>query len=144
MFGLPVGAPVDLETSIAYFSPSTRSEIRSAVKVVVREGRDYCLEGTLHRADGVVLRVKATGKPRYTGNRVTHVYGALEDVTEQYRLLETQYNYTAYGGDILELCSQRLAVGARVILCGLADAPQGFVGLLSGDNVGKMIVKISD
>ncbi|MDC8831711.1 putative bifunctional diguanylate cyclase/phosphodiesterase [Alteromonas gilva] len=102
LYGLPIGAPIDLEASLSYFAPETKADIRAGVNNVIIAGGEYCLEGALNRADGSTIRVKATCKPRYAGNKVTHIYGALEDVTEQYRLLETEYNHAAYLTAILD------------------------------------------
>ena len=103
LYGLPVGASMNIDTSMAYFPADTRQDILDSFNKVVKEGCEYCHEGFLHRADGKVLRIKATGKPRYgINNQITHVYGALEDVTEHYRLLETEYNYAAYLAAILD------------------------------------------
>ena len=102
IYGLPHGSPVSISTAMAYFPPETKKAITASFDKVVREGKEYCHEGFLRRADGKVLRIKATGKPRYTGKKVTQVFGALEDITEQYRLLETEYNYAAYLTAILD------------------------------------------
>ncbi|NVK56091.1 MAG: EAL domain-containing protein [Alteromonadaceae bacterium] len=102
LYGLPIGAPIDLEASLSYFSSETKTDIRAGINKAIAEGGEYCLEGFLNRADGNIIRVKATAKPRYTGSQVTHVYGALEDITEQHRLLETEYNHTAYLTAILD------------------------------------------
>tara|TARA_A200000159_G_scaffold157180_1_gene172966 strand:- start:1255 stop:3798 length:2544 start_codon:yes stop_codon:yes gene_type:complete len=102
IYGLPHGSPVSISTAMAYFPPETKKAIMTSFDKVVSEGKEYCLEGFLRRADGKVLRIKATGKPRYTGKKVTQVFGALEDITEQYRLLETEYNYAAYLTAILD------------------------------------------
>lgn len=102
IYGLPHGSPVSISTAMAFFPPETKKAIMASFDKVVTEGREYCHEGFLRRADGKVLRIKATGKPRYSGNKVTQVFGALEDITEQYRLLETEYNYAAYLTAILD------------------------------------------
>nr|WP_123325797.1 bifunctional diguanylate cyclase/phosphodiesterase [Alteromonas oceani] len=102
IYGLPNGSPVSISTAMAYFPPETKKAFMASFDKVVSEGKEYCHEGFLRRADGKVLRIKATGKPRYTGKKVTQVFGALEDITEQYRLLETEYNYAAYLTAILD------------------------------------------
>lgn len=102
LYGLPLGAPVTISSSMAYFPKDTKNAIMESFQRVIKDGKEYCHEGFLHRADGKILRIKATGKPRYTGKLVTHVYGALEDITEHYRLLETEYNYAAYLTAILD------------------------------------------
>ena len=102
IYGLPVVSPVSISSAMAYFPAETKKAIMTSFKKVVNTGKEYCHEGFLRRADGKVLRIKATGKPRYTGKKVTQVFGALEDITEQYRLLETEYNYAAYLTAILD------------------------------------------
>ena len=70
IYGLPHGSPVSISTAMAYFPPETKKAITASFDKVVREGKEYCHEGFLRRADGKVLRIKATGKPRYTGKRL--------------------------------------------------------------------------
>lgn len=102
LYGLPVGTPITMQSSMAYFPVESRKAIEEAFNRVIKEGKEYCHEGFLIRLDGQPIRVKATGKARYKSGRVTHIYGALEDITEAYRLLETEHNYTAYLAAILD------------------------------------------
>ena len=102
LYGMPVGSPVTMESALASFPADSRVAIEDAFNRVIKEGKAYCHEGFLNRIDGQIIRVKATGKARYRGGRVTHIYGALEDITDAYRLLETEHNYTAYLAAILD------------------------------------------
>lgn len=102
LYGLPPGTPVTIETAMTYFPPESRIAIEEAFNRVIKEGKEYCHEGFLNRVDGQSIRVKATGKARYKNGWVTHIYGALEDITEAYRLLETEHNNTAYLSAILD------------------------------------------
>ncbi|GGF82531.1 putative bifunctional diguanylate cyclase/phosphodiesterase [Alteromonas lipolytica] len=102
LYRLPLGSRISIKASMSYFPAETRAAIMASFRHVISEGKEYCHEGFLTRPDGSTIRVKATGKPRYSNKKITHVYGALEDITEQYRLLETEYNYAAYLTAILD------------------------------------------
>lgn len=96
LFGFARDKDITIDDALGAFSGESKDDILAAMRQAVIEGREYHHDSVLTRTDGSTIRVKATGKPRYRGSRVTHLFGALEDISIQQKLRETEHNYAAY------------------------------------------------
>lgn len=72
-----------LETAIQFYAPEARHRISTAVQEAVEHHKPFNLELPLIAADGTKLWVRAQGEPILTNDRVTSVFGAIQDVTDQ-------------------------------------------------------------
>lgn len=102
LFGMTPGKSVDMARAIANFPPDARAQIREAFDRAVKDGTPYERELPFISQNGRDRWVRVTGRARKRRDRITHVYGSIQDITEQRHLTETQLNYTTYLATILD------------------------------------------
>jgi len=83
----PSIAPTVDET-IAFYEPEARPVIAAAVQAAIELGTPFDLELPLVTARGRRLWVRALGSAEHVQGRVTRVFGAIQDITEQRQLDE--------------------------------------------------------
>ncbi|MBU6412419.1 MAG: CHASE domain-containing protein [Planctomycetes bacterium] len=72
-----------LESAIQFYAPEAKHRISTAVQEAIEHHKAFNLELPLIAADGTKLWVRAQGEPILRNDRVTSVFGAIQDVTDQ-------------------------------------------------------------
>ena len=76
------GTPLDLDSGIGFYAPSSQLAIRSAVDEALEHGTPYDLELTLITASGKPRTVRTQGEVEMVEGRPRRLFGAFQDVTE--------------------------------------------------------------
>ncbi len=91
IYGIAEHCKVTPEIGIESYSPEARRIIESAFTDAVEKLMPYELELPFIDKKGQHKWVRTTGKPRRKNGRVTHIYGAFEDITLRKRLLNNDH-----------------------------------------------------
>ncbi len=102
LYGLTPGRKISFPLSLKPFSPEAREKIIKHLDDAINLGKSYEIEVEFQSYDGREMILKASGRSRFHDGKVTHVYGALEDITEQRRLSDMQHSYLTYVTAILD------------------------------------------
>lgn len=73
-----------LSEAVHFYAPEARAVIEQAVREGVETGRPWDLELPFVTAKGRARWVRALGRAEYTGDTVTAIYGAFQDVTDRH------------------------------------------------------------
>ncbi len=85
IYGLPPGHQPTLEEALRYFPPDTRKFVRNTVNDAIRNGSPFDFTVPFQSADGRSLWVRALGVTERGEGGVTRLFGAFQDVTDEYR-----------------------------------------------------------
>ena len=80
---LDCGTSISVAEGLTYFQGEHRRRIEQAVQGVVNHGRAYDLELEMTTAKGVKKWVRTMGEPIVENDRVTYIFGAIQDITER-------------------------------------------------------------
>ncbi len=72
-----------VEEAIDFFPEQSRQIVRKAFEEGLTKGKSFSFELPLHTAKGNIRWVRCIGEPQFDGSRITGMYGAIQDVTEQ-------------------------------------------------------------
>ena len=84
---VPIGRPVSLEAALDFYPSEWRCVAAAAVEDAFGQARAFDFTAPLITAMGRHRWVRCIGEPQTTHGRVTHITGALQDITRQ-KLLE--------------------------------------------------------
>ncbi|BBN82547.1 hypothetical protein PA25_25320 [Pseudoalteromonas sp. A25] len=88
IYGLPIDTPLTPEVAISFYDGEDQAHIQRVFSDALESGLPYSVELKLVAANGEKKWVKTTGKIEYNAERVPlRVYGAIEDVTKQHKLI---------------------------------------------------------
>jgi two-component system sensor histidine kinase/response regulator len=87
--GVPEGYQPRLEEAFGFFPERAREQIQAAVRQGTADGSGWDLEVPFVRRDGTPLVVRALGMVDRENGMPVRMVGALQDVTEQHRLMQT-------------------------------------------------------
>lgn len=90
IYGLEEDIAFTPEVGIKFYSQEVQDVIAKAFECAVNNATPYELELPFIDAKKQKKWVKTTGKPRVSNGIVTHIYGALEDITTHKELLDNQ------------------------------------------------------
>ena len=95
--GLPRGSKIDLEKAIDFYAPVARPVIAEKVANGIEKAIPWDEELPFIDAKGKHLWVRAIGKPVKEKEKVTHLYGVFQDITEK-KSTELRFKYLAESG----------------------------------------------
>ncbi len=81
--GIPPGTPIDAPQAINFFHPEDRPVIEAAVEAAVTRGPPFELELRLTHSSGNTVWIHIKGEARHDGDRITSVFGVVQDITAQ-------------------------------------------------------------
>ncbi|MGB1199349.1 MAG: EAL domain-containing protein [Thalassotalea sp.] len=92
IYGVPLGqkSVKTAEQAVKFYSPEAQECIRNAFDLALSELKPYEIELPFIDAKGQHKWIKTTGRIRSNAQGPTHIYGAIEDISEQKRLLDWQ------------------------------------------------------
>lgn len=102
LYGIKPGRKISFPLALKPFSTDARDEIIRRLDEAINQGKSYEVEADFISYDGRELVLRASGRSRIQNGKITHVYGALEDITEQRRLSDMQHSYLTYVTAILD------------------------------------------
>ncbi len=91
IYGLPENIQLTSESAIKFFSPEAQSTISEAFDKALMSHQGYELELPFVDSHGNNKWVKTSSAMRVSHGEVTHVYGAIEDITYQKTLIDKQH-----------------------------------------------------
>lgn len=80
-----------LELALLFYDSESRQPIAEAVRACLREGAPYELELGLVTARGNKVWVRAQGQAERVSGRITRIYGAIQDITQQRQAREAMH-----------------------------------------------------
>lgn len=84
IYGIEVGAEIDVNLAIDAFHPSDREMVTGCVRRAIEEKKEFDFEAHLYRSDGVLRTVHSVSTVRLKPNgEVESVFGVFHDITEQ-------------------------------------------------------------
>ncbi len=83
--GRPAGYQPTMDEALHHFPSETRRFVRNTVSEAIRHGTSFDVTVPFHSADGRSLWVRALGVPEKHEGIVTRLFGAFQDVTDEYR-----------------------------------------------------------
>ena len=72
-----------LDVALLFFDPESRPLVADAVRRCLRDGSPYDLELGLVTTQGKKTWVRAQGQPERVSGRITRIYGAIQDITQE-------------------------------------------------------------
>ncbi|WP_343622268.1 ATP-binding protein [Roseateles puraquae] len=87
--GVPEGYQPHLDEALGFYPEGAREQIEAAVRRGTEDGSPWDLEVPFVRRDGSPLVVRALGMVDHENGAPVRMLGALQDVTEQHRLMQT-------------------------------------------------------
>ncbi len=92
----PDDAP-PIEGALSFYCEESRDILKSAFIAACEEGVPYNLELKIKDASGCIKWIQTSSNIRRNStNQITHVYGAIEDITEQKQLRERQKEHASF------------------------------------------------
>lgn len=80
---LPVGATIDVQRGLDFYTPQSRPIIEKAVQDAITLGKPYDLELQIITAIGVYKWIRIVGSPLIEEGKVVKVQGVMQDITRQ-------------------------------------------------------------
>ena len=87
--GVPEGYQPSLDEAIDFYPEAARAQIETAMRLAMEDGSGWDLELPFVRRDGTPLMVRALGVVDREDGKPLRLIGALQDVTDQHRLMQT-------------------------------------------------------
>lgn len=84
--GVPADYQPTLESALEFYPPGMRQRVAEAVAHGACVGNSWDMEGPLRRADGEIIHVRTRGCVEQRDGRAVRLYGAIQDVTEEWRV----------------------------------------------------------
>jgi PAS domain S-box-containing protein/diguanylate cyclase (GGDEF)-like protein len=95
IYGLSTEDQIDVERAISFYKQSDRELISSLFEEAITHKKSYIGEFGFRDAKGIHKWIRTTGNVICDGEIVTHVYGVLEDISDEKRLVENNKNHQA-------------------------------------------------
>ncbi len=89
LHGVPVDHQPHLDESLDFYPPAARQQIEAAVSSGMKEGIGWDLEVPFVQRDGTPLVVRSLGMVDREDGRPVRLMGALQDVTDPHRLMQS-------------------------------------------------------
>ena len=96
IYGIPVGTKIDPKQGINHYPGEYGKRIAECFNNAIIKGEEYAQELRFIDALGNDKWVRTTGKVKQKNGRVTHVYGAFEDITLEKQLITQDQDNTKY------------------------------------------------
>lgn len=88
IFGLPRGARICREDTLAYYSDESRAEMERLRADALERRQSFTMDAKILRLDGEQRWMRLTGGVMCRNGRPTHLYGLKQDVTQERETLE--------------------------------------------------------
>jgi PAS domain S-box-containing protein len=83
ILGMPVGAPVTIESHIEALDPADRERVTRVVGAALAAGQRFSVHVRIRRTDGVMRDVEMIGEPTFDATReITGLIGTSRDITD--------------------------------------------------------------
>jgi PAS domain S-box-containing protein/diguanylate cyclase (GGDEF)-like protein len=96
LHGLPHDHNITTEQAFAFYYEDSRDILDTHFQNILQHSIPYDLELKLKNLKGDIKWIQATAKIRQENNVVTHVYGAIKDITQKKHLVSTDVDNSAY------------------------------------------------
>lgn len=96
IYGLEVGIPIDADMGIKHYPGESKKFITELFENAINHGEGYQEELPFVDALGNEKWIRTTGKVLAQEGRVTHVYGAFEDITKEKHQIALEKDATFY------------------------------------------------
>ncbi|MCB0331361.1 MAG: PAS domain-containing protein, partial [Bdellovibrionales bacterium] len=91
----------NLSGAIDFYTKHDQAKIRDAVEAAQKEGKPFDLVLRLNSKSRGTIWVRARGRPRYSDEKVSHVQGAFQDITDRIETGRALQNFFHLSEDLL-------------------------------------------
>ncbi|MCY7294699.1 sensor domain-containing protein [Alteromonas sp. a30] len=96
IYGLEIDTPITPKKAIEFYTPASKAIIEQCFNNALQEGKNYEVDVEFNDASGNFKWVRTTGKVVRKNGKISHVYGAIEDITKERQLLLQERNTSQY------------------------------------------------
>lgn len=89
LFEIPHGTTPKIEEGINFYAPEAREIIQNAVNEAIEKHKPYDIEVPFITAKGNHIWVRTIGQAQVVDGKAKRIYGAMQDITNQKKILKT-------------------------------------------------------
>ncbi|MFN0250374.1 MAG: GAF domain-containing protein [Kofleriaceae bacterium] len=136
--GLPVGAPVTIESHVVALHADDRDRVTDVVGVALATGQRFSVRVRILRSDGAMRDVEMMGEPTFGAAReITGLIGTSRDITDELRREQTIRLFTEIvDGVAVALSVWRTDEVGELRLVTANSASERFVGISVPEHIG--------
>ncbi|UAA38353.1 EAL domain-containing protein [Paraneptunicella aestuarii] len=96
IYGIEIGSDINVAIGISHYPGEYGKQIETCFNNAIEKGIEYQEELRFINAKGEAKWIRTTGKVKRNNGKITHIYGAFEDITREKELIAHEQNTALY------------------------------------------------